>query len=248
MSGGPGPRGREGERARIATRLRQTLARCVARLLAAAYLRVRVEGLERLPPGPAVLCFSHANWADPLILLAALPARPRTRFFGPLEADMTRGVRNQLMRWSALAVPAPPGRPRGALRRGEAILRGGDRISIAGEGRIHARAREILPLQEGPAYLALRAGVPLVPVAILGTTWLAFRGSVLIRIGAPLAPPGDLPVRAAVAWLTQRCRDQLLELVADAPETPPPGPLGRWLTELFNVWPEGRRPPPSESG
>lgn len=233
--------------ASLATRLRRTLARFIARLLVGAYLRVRVEGLERLPPGPAVLCFSHANWADPLIVLAVLPARPTTRFFGPLEADMTRGVRNRLMRWSALAVPAPPGHPLGALRQVEAILGGGDRIAIAGEGRIHARAREILPLQDGPAYLALRTGVPLIPIAILGTTWLTFRGRVLIRIGAPLAPPGDLPSRTAVAWLTEQCRAALLELVAGAPETPPPGPLGRWLTELFNVWPEGRRPP-SEPG
>jgi hypothetical protein len=33
----------------------------------------------------------------------------------------------------------------------------------------------------------------------------------------------------------------LLELVADAPELTVPGPFGRWLTELFNDWPEGSR-------
>ncbi len=146
--------------------LRQALARLVARLLVSPYLRVRVEGLERLPPGPAVLCFSHANWADPIVLLAALPTRPTTYFFGPLEADMSRGLRNRLMRWSALAVPAPPGQPLAAVRRTEAILAAGNRLAIAGEGRIHAHEREILPLLEGPAYVAVRAGVPLVPVAM----------------------------------------------------------------------------------
>jgi 1-acyl-sn-glycerol-3-phosphate acyltransferase len=225
-----------------AIRLRQRLARLVARLLVGAYLRVRVEGLERLPPGPAVLCFSHANWADPIVLLAALPARPTTYFFGPLEADMSRGLRNRLMRWSALAVPAPPGRPLRALRQAEAILARGDRLAIAGEGRIHAREREILPLLEGPAYLALRAGVPLVPVAIVGTTWLALGRRVRIRIGDPLSPPPDRAPRLAAAALTEACRARLLDLVADAPEPPPPGPVGRWVTELFNVWPGGRRP------
>lgn len=226
----------------IAASIRRALARFVARLLVGAYLRVRVEGLERLPPGPAVLCFSHANWTDPIILLAALPPRPTTYFFGPLEADMSRGVRNRLMRWSALAVPAPPGRPLGAMRRVEAVLAGGGRLAIAGEGRIHAREREILPLLEGPAYVAVRAQVPLVPVAILGTTWLTFGRRVRIRIGEPLRPPADLPAREAVATLTEACRARLLDLVADAVELPPPGPVGRWLTELFNDWPGGRRP------
>ncbi len=222
--------------------LRQALARLVARLLVSPYLRVRVEGLERLPPGPAVLCFSHANWADPIVLLAALPTRPTTYFFGPLEADMSRGLRNRLMRWSALAVPAPPGQPLAAVRRAEAILAAGNRLAIAGEGRIHAHEREILPLLEGPAYVAVRAGVPLVPVAILGTTWLAYGRRVTIRIGAPIRPPVGEPLRVAVPVLTEACRTRLLELVADAPHVPEPGPLGRWLTELFNAWPGGRRP------
>ena len=30
-------------------------------------------------------------------------------------------------------------------------------------------------------------------------------------------------------------------MVADAPEVPPPGRVGRWLTERFNDWPEGSR-------
>lgn len=224
------------------TALRQALARFVARLLVGAYLRVRVEGLEHLPAGAAVLCFSHANWADPIVLLAVLPARPRTFFFGPLEADMSRGFRNRLIDLSSLAIPAPPGRALAALRRAEAILARGERVAIAGEGRIHAREREILPLLEGPAFLALRTGAPLVPVAVIGTTWLAHGRRVRIRIGRPLEPPRGVDRRAAVTQLSEACRARLVELVADAPELPPPGPLGRWLTELFNAWPGGRRP------
>ncbi len=222
--------------------LRQALARFVARLLVRSYLRVRVEGLEDLPPGAAVLCFSHANWADPIVLLAVLPSRPTTFFFGPLEADMRRGIRNRLISLSALAVPAPPGRPHGALRRAEAILARGERLAIAGEGRIHAREREILPLLPGPAYLALRTGAPLVPVAVVGTTWLAFGRRVRIRIGRPIEPPGGGKRRVAITELSEACRARLLALVADAPELSPPGPFGRWLTDLFNDWPGGRRP------
>ena len=59
-------------------------------------------------------------------------------------------------------------------------------VAIAGEGRIHARESELLPLSEGAAYFALRSGVPLVPIAINGTSWLRFGGRVRIRVGEPI--------------------------------------------------------------
>jgi hypothetical protein len=45
-----------------------------------------------------------------------------------------------------------------------------------------------------------------------------------------------------VERLTAGTAEALRRLVADYPDPPPPGPVGRWLTELFNDWPEGRRP------
>jgi hypothetical protein len=38
-----------------------------------------------------------------------------------------------------------------------------------------------------------------------------------------------------------RCWTALHELVRDEPERPRPGPIGRWITEKFNDWPEGSR-------
>ncbi len=46
--------------------------------------------------------------------------------------------------------------------------------------------RELLPLNEGAAFFALRSGVPLVPVAINGTSWLAFGRRIRVRIGEPI--------------------------------------------------------------
>jgi hypothetical protein len=31
-------------------------------------------------------------------------------------------------------------------------------------------------------------------------------------------------------------------MIRDYPDPPRPGPFGRWLTEIFNTWPEGARP------
>ena len=228
--------------------------RVILGLIARIYSRVRVEGMERLPAGPSVLCFSHQNWADPLYLFASIPRRPRMYFFGPEQEEMRRGLRNRLMRWGGVTVPYQPGK-RGliaATARTGSLLRQGAVVAIAGEGRIHAGEGVVMPLEDGPAYLSLRAGVPLVPVSINGTSWLGFRRVVRVRVGLPIEAARGAPARPRpeeVAHLTAQAQSSLETLVADFPDQPRPGRVGRWLTERFNEWPEGSRPPlPARSG
>jgi hypothetical protein len=59
-------------------------------------------------------------------------------------------------------------------------------------------------------------------------------------VGEPIAVSGR-PTREALAELTATTCAALHELVADAPDVPVPGPVGRWVTERFNDWPEGSR-------
>ena len=67
--------------------LRYRLIRSSLRFATRIYSRVRVEGLENMPAGPAIFCFSHQNWADPLYLFGWLPGRSRLYFFGPEQED-----------------------------------------------------------------------------------------------------------------------------------------------------------------
>ena len=222
------------------------MTRLVSWALIRAYIRPRLVGRERLPPGPAIYCFNHMNWSDPFILMAILPFRPRLYFFGPKEDDMAVGGRNRLMAWTRSSVPYRPGKNDllEATRRVRAVLASGGVLGIAGEGRIHASERELLPLEEGPAYFALRSGVPLVPIAIRGTSWLRLGRLVTVTVGEPLVGSGR-PTREAVDELTARCWSSLHALVVDHAELAEPGPVGRWVTEVFNDWPEGERPVPS---
>lgn len=210
--------------------------------LTRACLRVRIVDRERLPAGPAIYCFNHLNWADPFVLMAVLPFRPRLFFFGPMEEDMTQGARNRMMGWTGSAIPYKPGKDDliRSTRRVGAVIASGGVVGIAGEGRIHASESELLPLSDGAAYFALRNRIPVVPIAINGMSWLRFGGRVTVRVGEPLSAEGR-PTSEAVTALTRRTWSALHAMVRDAPDVPAPGRFGRWLTERFNDWPEGSR-------
>jgi 1-acyl-sn-glycerol-3-phosphate acyltransferase len=222
--------------------LRSWGSRIVSWLIARAYLRLRLEDRANLPKGPAIYCFNHLNWADPFLLMAILPMRPRLTFFGPKEEDMSVGGRNRLMTWTGATIPYRPGKNDliVATKRVRAVIAAGGVVAIAGEGRIQPFEARLGPLNEGAAYFALREGVPLVPIAIHGTSWLALGRRVRVVIGKPLVATGR-PNRENVDSLTARCWTALHDLVQDEPERDRPGRLGRRVTEAFNDWPEGDR-------
>jgi len=236
-----GPHGTDGVHPLRRT-IRTWASRIASWLVVRAYLRVGIDGGERLPGTPAIYCFNHLSWADPFLLMALLPMRPRLTFFGPKEEDMSVGGRNRLMTWTGATIPYRPGKDNliEATRRVHAVIAAGGVVAIAGEGRIQPFESALRPLNEGAAYFALREGVPLVPIAIHGTSWLAFGRRVRVVVGAPIFVEGR-PSRENVDALTARAWGALHDLVREEPERTRPGPIGRWVTEQFNDWPEGDR-------
>ena len=222
--------------------IRTWVARLAAWLLARAYLRLGLQQRANLPGGPAIYCVNHLSWADPFLIMAVLPMRPRLTFFGPREEDMSVGGRNRLMTWTGATIPYRPGKENllEATRRVHGVIAAGGVVVIFGEGRIHPTPLAIGPLNEGAAYFALREHVPVVPIAIHGSSWLAFGRRIRVVVGEPITAEGR-PNRDHVDALTARVAAALRALVADAPETTRPGPVGRWVSDVFNEWPEGDR-------
>jgi 1-acyl-sn-glycerol-3-phosphate acyltransferase len=221
---------------------RHWFARTISALAMKPLYRIEVVGAERLARGPAVYCFNHLSWMDPLVILATFPTQPRLHFYGPKQANLRKGGRNRFMWWFGLCVPFSPLKDDllTSVKWVQAVFDTGAALAISGEGTIHVHEGDLLPFEEGPAYFALRGGVPLVPVAITGTSWARFRSVVRVRIGEPI-PTGERPTRQAIANLTARAWHAIRAMVDGDCDRQPPSRVGRWITDLFNDWGPGGR-------
>lgn len=232
---------------RPAGRLKRNFIRYAVRLLASCYLRVRVEGIHELPAAPPyLLCFNHPNWVDPFLIVAWWPKGHQLFLFGPKEEDMRVGWRNRLIAWSHLAVPFKPSKTDllDTTRRAMRVLDAGYVLAIAGEGRLSDREGEIVQLQDGAAFFALRGRVPILPVAVIGTRWLRFGKRVRLRVGEPIELGQRKANRAGITSVKSELAAAMVGLLEGAAEESPPGPLGRWLTEVFADRPWLNEAPP----
>lgn len=234
-------------------RLKRWFIRYATRLVFGTYLKVRYEYLAPLPEPPYVLNFNHPGWVDPFLLVGWWPRRHRIYVFGPKEEDMSVGWRNHVINWSHMAVPFKPSRSDlvDATKRAQGVIEAGFVLGIAGEGRLSDREGEIVPLQEGVAFFALRAKTPIVPIGIIGTRWVKLRKLVRVRVGKTIYLNGRKANRAGVDSLKAELTDAMNALLADAPQDPPPGRTGRWLTDLFadRPWLNEKKPeePPTDT-
>ena len=155
------------------------------------YFRVRVEGLERVPSrGPAILAINHLSMLDPILVGAVMP---RTVHFMAKEELFRYPLLGWLLR-RFHAFPVRRGQAdREALSRALAVLKAGEVVGIFPEGT-RSPDGQLLPLQGGTAFLALKSGAAVIPVAIAGTHRAMPRGAlwprrtrVEIRVGEPMA-------------------------------------------------------------
>ena len=94
---------------------------------------------------------------------------------------------------NAIAQDVPDGKSLQTLRRLDRITQGilsqGKGLLIFPEGKLGSAEGELMPLKKGVAIYALRSGVPIVPVAIIGSKDLYFRKPITVRFGKPLVFP-----------------------------------------------------------
>ncbi len=113
-----------------------------------------------------------------------------------------------------------------ALRLSEEVLRNGEPLVVFPEGT-RQEGPIVRPLKEGAAFLACRAGVPIVPVGIGGAARAMPKGARWIRptkvvliVGEPIHPPqradGERVKRSTVRAVSDELHERLQELFDEA--------------------------------
>ena len=190
--------------------------RVLGQILFAIIARVRLSGLENVPAeGPFIIASNHLSWFD-VPLIPAYLSRP-VIYMAKEETFLSRI--GWLVRFMG-AFPVKRGEAdRQALRAAGEQLKEGNIIVIFPEGtrsKTHTMARG----HSGLGMIALRSGVPVLPVAVTGSEKLLkkFRPRVTITYGQPmiLKPKGQKVTREDVDDVTKQVMHTIAAMLPPA--------------------------------
>jgi 1-acyl-sn-glycerol-3-phosphate acyltransferase len=195
------------------------VARVWARsLLRFVGVRVEVQGLEKIDrQGHYVFCGNHLSYMDTPVVLTHIPVQ--FRFLAKRGLFQIPFLGTHLVQ--AGHVPVPRDDPRAAVKTmthaAEILHKRAISLLIFPEG---GRSPDGLlqPFKEGAAYIAIKAQVPIVPIALTGTREIMAMGSavfrrgvVRLRIGDPIPTEGlNLKDRERV---TNEVRQQVIRML-----------------------------------
>ena len=152
----------------LGRRLFRFFLRGLTKLLTFLLLRANVSGLENFPRyGPAVIVFNHLGDADAVLMMATLPFKSPAEGIGKIELNDHWLVGSVFRAHGVIWVHR--GKPdRRALRAALRALAEGRMITLAPEGR-QSLTGGLEEGNAGAAFLALKSGAPIVPIALTGT-------------------------------------------------------------------------------
>jgi 1-acyl-sn-glycerol-3-phosphate acyltransferase len=194
------------------------LARFWARtLLAFSFIHVRAEGLEKLDPrANYVFVSNHASYMDIPAILAWLPHQ--FRFFAKKSLFKIPFLGTHLKRAGHLPVDRSSARAslKSMTEGARMISQRGISVLLFPEGGRSPHG--LRQFKEGAAYIAIKAGVPVVPMAVVGMRELLPMGSihiksggVILRVGDPI-PTTGLTISDRIE-LNQRLYDEIARLL-----------------------------------
>lgn len=234
------------------------LLRLVIRAVAFGLLRFRIstDGQEHLPArgGYLVVAAAHRGWMDPLVVMHALPAEPRSWFLGSGPSTFTAPWREWLIRRVGGLLPVWRGGVgvEQHVASARAVVANGGVFAQMPEGTVSGPPGRIGVFRTGWAIIAMRVDVPIVPLAMAGTEELYIGRRLASRVlpatsvralaglapDAPLPPPGTREELTLAKGMTERLAGMLGPVVEELyPRTvdPPSHPrrLRRRLTWLL---------------
>ncbi len=174
-------------------------------------VRVRVRGLERIPPGVCLFAANHTSSADAPAVVGAIPRRiaillKASLFKWPIAGQAFTSARfipvNRNARESAIA----------SVEKATEALKAGQSFLIYPEGTRSPDGR-LQPFKKGAVVMAIKAGVPIVPMVCSGAHRIMKKRSMMIYPGEILVEFLD-PIDASRYSFEER--DALNERVHDA--------------------------------
>ena len=216
--------------------------------------RIESTGFDALPRGVAgrrgagclVVPAPHRAWIDPFLLLAAWPpTAARLVWFGD-GPTMTRSWWRRWLFPRLGMIPITPGAggPRAYADLAAQVTAAGAALVIFPEKGPPSPPDSTRTISPGFAYLALRAGAPVIPVVLAGTHHIVRRSSFTVdALEAIDVGPADGAAftgagRRRAASLTDRYRTLVNELLparsALADVRRPHRDRWRWLATLFH--------------
>jgi len=160
--------------------------------IAMLLFKTRVHGGDNVPATGAIIAGNHVSHMDPVLLWCASP-RP-VHFMAKRELWDSRFLAWFLPRAWAFPVNRE-GADRAAIETATQFLKDGDLVGIFPEGTRSEDGQTLGEAHGGAAFIAMRAGVPVVPVAFVGTENVMPKGKLLPRLrrvtvsfGTPVDP------------------------------------------------------------
>lgn len=187
-------------------------------LLLVSSVKVQLSGIERIvPTGSYVFASNHLSYMDTPVALANIPVE--FRFLAKKGLFKIPFLGYHLAR--AGHIPVPREDPRAAVKTlsiaAQAVRDRGISLLIFPEGG-RSKDGQLHEFKEGAAYIAIKAGVPIVPVALVGTQEVlpfgvgtVLPGKVGMRVGEPI-PTVGLSLRDR-GKLTAEVHDQIALLL-----------------------------------
>jgi 1-acyl-sn-glycerol-3-phosphate acyltransferase len=216
-----------GRQANVPYRILRLIAVPLVRLC----FRFQVEGRENIPrTGNYIVIANHLNWLDEFAVLLLFPVEPRLHFLANPTLLVTRKFQWWLIRTTGGYVPVireRHGDP-ALFQHVDRCLEVGGAVAIFPEADYGPREGDLMPFKKGFAHFAIKAGVPLVPVALSGTKDLWFRKRIRVIIGKAISPAGHDP-----ASLTETGFQSVRGLLPAYTEPKGRKLLRRQLTNLF---------------
>lgn len=145
--------------------------------------RLEITGLENIPAGGGVVLVSnHISYWDPVVIGCSIPMSRNVYFMAKHELFTIPLMGPLIKKLGAFPVKRG-GADRSAIRTALIHLENGRMVGIFPEGTRN-KGDDMMDPHLGAAMLSTRAGVPVLPVAVMGTR--GYFGKIFMVFGEPM--------------------------------------------------------------